>query len=145
MTAETRSDVTSNAPRRISDREVPIIITGYFMPTRSPNVPVLIRMPGTDDFIVVFSTREKLAETMTTFKIEHERVAIVTHGRELLDEIRAMNETGGRSYRIRLAVDPYKADNGRLRFSEALMSGDARRDAPACLRIITTNTKNDEA
>ena len=114
--------MTDVAPRRISDREVPLKITGYFMPTHAPNAPVLIGMPGTDDlFIFVFSTEEKLASTMTAIGIEYERVSLVTDGRELLDEIKATNEGGKRPYRIRVAVDPYKADNGRVRFVEPLV------------------------
>jgi hypothetical protein len=114
--------VTDLAPRRISDLEVPIAITGYFMPTHAPNAPVLVGMPGTDDlFVFVFSTEKKLVEMMEGFGIEYGRVSIVTHGRTLFDEIKALNETGERPYRIRLAVDPYKADNGCVRFSEALL------------------------
>jgi hypothetical protein len=117
----------NDAPRRISDREVPLVLTGYFMPTDAPNVPVLIGMPGTDDlFICVFSTEAKLASTMTAFKIDYARVAVVTDGSELLDDIRATNTTGTRPYRIRLAVDPYKADNGRVRFTEPLLSQEER-------------------
>jgi hypothetical protein len=115
----------SGGPHRISDREVPIAVTGYFMPTCAPNRPVLIGMSGTDDlFIAVFSTEEKLAETMRTLGIEYARVSIVTNGSELLDDIATMNETGGRPYRIRLAVDPYKADNGNVRFNEPLSGED---------------------
>lgn len=113
--------MTDAAPRRISDREVPITITGYFMPTQAPNIPVLVGMPGTDDlFILVFSTEEKLASAMAALGIVYERVAIVTDGGELLDGIKATNEGDDRPYRIRLAVDPYKADNGRVRFAEPL-------------------------
>jgi len=114
-------DATNLAPRRISDREVPITITGYFMPTHAPNAPVLIGMPGTDDlFMFVFSTEEKLAAAMQAFQIDYARVAVVTDGRELIDEIGVTNARGGRPYQIRLAVDPYKADNGRVRFVEPL-------------------------
>ena len=113
--------MTVDAPRRISDREVPIAITGYFMPTAAPNVPVLIGMPGTDDlFMFVFSTEEKLAAVMESIGIEYERMAIVTHGGELLADIETVNARGDRPYRLRLAVDAYKADNGRVRFGEPL-------------------------
>jgi len=109
----------TDGPRRISDRDVPIVITGYFMPTRAPNAPVLIGMPGTNDlFVFVFSTEEKLAAAMTAFGIEYARVALVTDGRELLDEMQATNESGARPYKLRLAVDPYKTDNGRARYVE---------------------------
>ena len=114
--------MTDVAPRRISDREVPIVIIGYFMPTHAPNVPVLIGMPGTDDmFIFVFSTQAKLVSTMESIGIEYEHVAVVTDDRELLDEIKVTNERGERPYRLRLAVDAYKADNGRVRFVEPLL------------------------
>lgn len=108
-------------PYRITDREVPLAITGYFMPTEAPNKPVLASMPGTEDlFIFVFSTEDKLASSMTTLGIDYARIAFVRDGRELIDEINTLNATGGRPYRIRLAVDPYKADNGRVRFTEPL-------------------------
>lgn len=109
-------------PYRISDREVPLVdVTGYFMPTDAPNRPVLASMPGTDDlFIFVFSTEAKLASSMKTIGIDYARIAFVRDGSELIDEINTMNATGGRPYRIRLAIDPYKADNGRVRFSEPL-------------------------
>lgn len=111
-----------SGPRLISDREVPINITGYFMPTLEPSAPVLIGMSGTDDlFIAVFSTEEKLIELMSVFKIAYERVSIVTSGRELLDEIEANNQTGGRPYRVRLAVDPHKTEEGRVCFTEPMV------------------------
>ena len=53
--------MTDDGPRRVSDREVPLAITGHFMPTQAPNAPVLVGMPGTDDlFVFVFSTEGKL-------------------------------------------------------------------------------------
>ena len=105
--------------RRISDREVPIAITGYFMPTDAPNAPALIGMAGTDDlFMLVFSTETLLASTMEAIGVKYASVARVTDGRELLNEIKAINEKGERPYRLRLAVDPHEADNGRLRFLE---------------------------
>ena len=110
-----------NGPYRITDREVPLVITGYFMPTDAPNMPVLAGMPDTDDlFIFVFSTEDKLVASMKTIGIDYARIAIVRDGSELIDEINTRNATGGRPYRIRLAVDPYKADNGRVRFVEPL-------------------------
>ena len=112
----------SAAPRRISDREVSIRLTGYFMPTQAPNVPVLLGMPGTDDlFMPVFSTEAKLVSTMESIGIEYARVAVVTDGAELLDEVAATNARGERPYRLRIAVDPYKLDNGRVRFAEPLI------------------------
>ncbi|HSX22871.1 MAG TPA: hypothetical protein VLE97_08880 [Gaiellaceae bacterium] len=112
-------DPKDGGPRRISNREVPLSITGYFMPTHAPNAPVLMAMPGTDDlFLFVFSTEEKLASAMASFGTEYERIAVVTDGRDLIAEINETNASGERPYRIRLAVDPYKADNGRVRFVE---------------------------
>lgn len=109
-------------PHRITDREVPLAITGYFMQTRGGSTPVLIGMPGTDDlFMFVFSTEELLAAAMSAFGIVYESVAFVTNGGELLDEIRARNDSGTRPYRLRLAVDPHQADNGRVHFIEPLV------------------------
>jgi hypothetical protein len=113
--------VTDENPRRISDREVPLAIDGYFMPMHAPNAPVLIGMPGTDDlFVFVFSTGEKLDEAMKTFSLAYAHVSRVSSGKDLIAELNAMNTSGGRPYRIRLAVDPYKADNGKARFTEPL-------------------------
>jgi len=93
-------------PRRISNRVVAATITGYFMPTRGPNVPVLIGMVGTDDlFILVFSTREKLDGIMRSLGIAYERLSIVTSGPDLLDEIKSMNARADQPYEIRLAID----------------------------------------
>ena len=114
--------LTPRAPQRISSREVPLFLTGYFMPTRAPKAPLLIGMHGTDDlFISVFSTREKLVAAMTQFGLRHAGVSIITNGGDLIDEIKQMNKSGERPYRIRLAVDPYTVVNGRLRFTEALL------------------------
>ena len=108
-------------PYRISDREVPLTITGYFMPTCAPRSPVLAGMPDTEDlFIFVFATEAKLRAAMKDIGIDYERVAIIRDGRELIEEINALNASG-RPYRIRLAVDPCKADNGRVRFVEPLL------------------------
>jgi len=113
--------VTDPAPRRISDREVPINLTGYFMPMIEPNVPVLLGMPGTDDlFVAVFSTEKKLRSTMRIFKIGYQRISKVTDGKDFIADIEATNQSGGRSYRIRIAIDPYRGPNGRLRFVEPL-------------------------
>jgi hypothetical protein len=113
---------TEFAVRRVSDREIDLKITGYFMPTQAPGVPVLAGMPGIDDlFIMVFATEEKLRAAMADFAISYARIAKVTSGTELLEDIDRLNHEG-RPYRIRLAVDPHKAANGRVRFIEALDS-----------------------
>ena len=113
--------MTDENPRRISDREVPLAIDGYFMPMHGPNVPVLVGMPGTDDlFVFVFSTGKKLDEAMKAFSIAYAHVSRVSSGKDLIAELNETNASGGRPYRIRLAVDPYKADNGKARFTEPL-------------------------
>jgi hypothetical protein len=109
------------APRRVSDREVPLCLDGYFMPMEAPNVPSLIGMALTDDlFVFVFSTEDKLAETMASLGIEYARIGRVVDGAELFDEVKEMNACGGRPYRIRIAIDAHKADDGRVRFVEFL-------------------------
>ena len=62
---------------------------------------------------------------MAAFGIEYARVSRVTSGRDLIAEMNTTNENSGRPYRIRLAVDPYEADNGRVRFTEALLTEEA--------------------
>jgi len=111
--------VTAEGPRRISDREAVVVITGYFVPADASSVPVLVGTPGTDDlFVFAFSTEEKLASALASIRIGYERVVRVIDGAELLGEIAAVNQGGGRSYRIRVAVDPHKGDNGRVCFVE---------------------------
>lgn len=135
--------MTDEGPGRISDREVSLAITGYFMPTHAANTPVLIGMPGTDDlFMLVFSTEEKLREAMSSFEISYERVARVTDGPELIAEVNATNERGDRPYRIRLAVDPYKGDNGRVRFVEPLLEEPS--PAPSSPSALATMQHADE-
>lgn len=117
--------MTIDAPRRVSNREMPIAITDYFMPTRAARDgaevgdPVLIGMPGTKDlFVFVFSTTEKLVAAMEALEIQYEGVARVTDGADLIEEVVEMNEASGGAYRIRVAVDAHKADDGRVRFVE---------------------------
>jgi hypothetical protein len=109
------------APRRISDREVPLQITGYFTPLAAPGTPVLFGMPGTDDlFLFVFETEEKLVEVMKSIDVTYEKIVVVWSGQELLASIAETNATGDRPYRIRIAIDPYKTENGLVRFLEPL-------------------------
>lgn len=111
----------SEAPRRISKREMSFNIQGYFLPALLSNVPMLLGMPGTEDlFIAVFSTKEKLDALMQGFGIEYGRVSVVTDQYELLDDIEAVNQSEQRPYRIRLAIDAYKTEDGRVRFTEPL-------------------------
>jgi hypothetical protein len=111
----------TSAPHRISDREVPLQITGYFMPLTAPGTPVLFGMPGTDDlFLFVFETEEKLVDVMKSIDIAYEKIVVVWSGPELLASIVETNATGGRPYRIRIAVNPYKTEDGRVRFLEPL-------------------------
>lgn len=121
------TDVADIGPRRISDREVPLVLTGYLMPTREQNVPVLASMPGTDDlFMFVFSSEDKLIASMRELAISYTRVSVVTDGSQLLDEVGATNAAGNRPYRLRIAVDPYKAESGRVRFVEPLSFEESR-------------------
>lgn len=120
----------TDGPRRISDREVPLAITGYFIPTHAASAPVLVGMPGTDDlFVFAFSTEEMLREVMRSFDISYDRVACVTDGAALFAEIDELNRRGGRPYQIRIAVDPYKTPDGRARFFELLK--DAAASSPS--------------
>lgn len=110
---------TSDAPRRISNRELSIDVTGYLMPANDDRSPILVGMAGTDDlFILLFSNRELLVRLTADFGIDFERVQIVTDGRDFLDGIIETNAQKLRPYRIRVAIDMYKTPNGKQRFSE---------------------------
>lgn len=109
----------TRGPRQISDRAQSVDVTGYFMPFETPLRPVLVGMPDTDDlFVLVFSSRDLLVASMASLGIEYAGVSIVSDGGELADEMVQLNALAERPYRIRLAVDVHRADNGRLHFVE---------------------------
>ena len=96
------------------------------MPLAAPGTPVLLGMPGTDDlFLLVFETEEALVEHMKSFDIAYEKVIVVFDGPELLASIAEENTTCGRPYRIRIAINPHKTDDGRVRFLEPLSATEA--------------------
>jgi hypothetical protein len=100
---------------------VPLQLTGYFMPLAGPGAPVLFGMPGTDDlFMFAFETEAKLVEVMKAVDVAYEKVVVVWSGPELLASVAETNATGDRPYRIRIAVNPYKTVDGRVRFLEPL-------------------------
>jgi hypothetical protein len=124
--------VTTDALRRADDREEPVTITGYFVPTGAPKDdeevgdPVLVGLAGTADlFVFVFSTEEKLVAAMKVFGIRYASVARVIDGADLVANVVKMNAGSGGAYRVRVIVDAHKADDGSARFDELL-----RREAP---------------
>lgn len=117
-----KSDATTEGPVQISSRVTIMDITGYLMPALEGNQPVLVGMPGTDDlFIMLFSDVEKLIKTMMEFDLHFDRIKEVMNGPEFLDSIREDIRKGGRSYELRVAVDAYKHENGRIRFTEIFL------------------------
>jgi hypothetical protein len=112
----------TEAPKQISDRVLAITLTGYFMPVYETRQPVLCGMPGTEDlFINVFSTEDKLRSVMADLAIDFDRIQRIIDGQVFLESVEENNAAGGRPYRLRVAVDPYKLPNGNIRFVEPFL------------------------
>jgi len=105
----------ADAPKRISDRILRLDIDGYLMPVDDVGQPVLLAMPGTDDqFIPVFSSKAKLDAVFSAYGIDYVRIKRIDHGPTFLASL----TENVLSFRLRVAVDAYKHENGRLRFTE---------------------------
>lgn len=117
--------MTDDGPRQISDRVLEMTITGYLMPYLDDGAPILCGMPGTEDlFVLLFSSKAKLEAMMKAYNLEYESIKVVTDGREFVSGIDEEN-TKGRPYRIRIAVDAYKHENGRIRYTEVFALADS--------------------
>lgn len=101
-----------------------ISVTGYLMPALENRQPVLCGMPGTDDlFVLLFSDKVKLDAFIAEYLIHYDRIQQVTDGGDFVDSIQEENARGGRPYELRIAVDPYKHENGNMRWTE-IFNGD---------------------
>ena len=85
--------------RQRSDRVHEMNLVGYVFPWEDGQ-PVLANMEGSDDrFLLVFSTPDKLDETLNTYGIGYESIKQIDDPEEFIESI--MYE----SPRIRIAVD----------------------------------------
>lgn len=103
-----------DAPRKVSDRRVDVVIDGYLTAFVNGR-PFALAMPGTPDvFIAVFSTKEKLEALFRDYDLKYDSIKQIENGREFLDSVIA---------HYRVAIDPYKHTNGRLRYVEPVSFG----------------------
>jgi hypothetical protein len=103
------SSTDQDAPRQVSDRVTEVNISGYLLPWRDGQ-PVQLTVTGSDrNAAVVFSTEAKLRNLMKDYEIPYDDVKQVTDGREFIASL-----PGG----LDLLVDPFKAANGRLRYTQ---------------------------
>jgi hypothetical protein len=95
------------------------------MPAHMNRQPVLIGMAETKDlFIVVFSSEEKLRSFMDDVDVDYDRIQLITNGAEFIESIEEENSRKTRPFVLRIAVDPYKHENGNWRFTEVFGEGD---------------------
>jgi len=101
-------------PKRITDRVLELNLTGHLMPVDENQQPVLLHMvgAGADLFLPVFSTFEKLVAGMELARTPYHKIKQIVDGLEFLESLEE-NET-----KLRVIVDFYKHENGRIRFQE---------------------------
>lgn len=105
---------TDEGPRRISNREINIDLAGYLCPFETETQPLLLNMPGTDDlFFAVFSTEPKLRSFLAAYRLSCSKIVQIADSRVFLDSVLGQ---------VRVCVDPYRHENGRLRYLEPLPS-----------------------
>jgi hypothetical protein len=102
-------------PHRVGDRLYEMNIAGYLFPWED-GAPVLTRMDGGDGdlFLLVFSTRAKLEETLDSYGIGYESIKQIADAKEFLEGV--MYESVPR---VRIAVDA-RRDGDVCRFREVI-------------------------
>lgn len=109
----------SEAPTRVSDRVHRLNIDGYLMAVDAEAQPVLLAMPGTEDrFVAIFSSPDKLDALYRASGVPYTRVQQIVDGPEFLESL-AENIL---PFRLRVAVDLRRMENGRVRFLEIPLS-----------------------
>jgi hypothetical protein len=102
--------------RRINDAVHSMDITGYVFAFREGG-PVLASMPGTPDlFILIFSTTEKLHQTMGDYALPYDQIKRIDRPREFMESVQAIVP----GTRIRIAADANKMD-AVVRFREIIL------------------------
>lgn len=100
-------------PRRITDRVLNINLTGNLAPFYNDDQPVLLLMGGGggEHYLCTFTGKTRFDQFMADYPAGRvfEKVIIVDDGREFLDSI---------PVHIHVIVDPYKHENGMMRYQE---------------------------
>ncbi len=103
-------------PRRVSDKELAIDITDNLIPWGENDQPVYVNVGGKDLFVPIFSTVEKLCETMEQFNVEYESI-------KRIDDPNGFMNSFPHSFgeaQIRFLLDPWLTDTGTVRFKEIM-------------------------
>lgn len=94
-------------PYRVNDRISELDISGHVFPFFE-GVPVLAAMPGTPDlFLLIFSTSDKLRQTMRDYALPYDRIMQVEEPHDFVEWVMF----SGQMPRIRIAVDAIKVGN----------------------------------
>ena len=111
ITKEEGEQLIANlGPRFINEQLEPMSIAGYFIAGDATG-PMLVRMDGTNDlFLPIFSTLERLTDFAKNYGIE------VTHTKQV-DEVESFVD-GMRNEGVRIIANPYKHENGCMRYTE---------------------------
>lgn len=98
--------------RRISDKIESLALSGYLIPFITDVQPQVVYVGDSEEhvFIMVFSTESKLKSFCSEKEIEFSSIKQITDGKDFFMEL---------PRDVRVMVDPYVHENGRIRFMEA--------------------------
>lgn len=92
-----------------------LTLTGMLIPWRTTGGPVLLSMPACDDFfLALFSTEGKLREVLGRAGVKFDRIKHIDDGVEFIRSLPTSYEDA----RLRVIVDPWFTEQGRVRFIE---------------------------
>lgn len=104
-------------PRMVSTKILEIDITGYLMPMDSTGRPFLICMTGTDDrFLPIYSDKQTLDASFAECGFECRSIMQIDDGPEFLQSV----SENDKLFRLRIAVDPHRKENGMIGYTEIL-------------------------
>lgn len=108
--------MTENVGIRPTGGERYLDITGYVFPW-SDESPALLSLIdyGTDVFLVVYSTLEKLKSMMATLEMSYDSIKRIDNGNVFLESIPLHLPDGKK---LRIMVDPWVTDQKTTRFTE---------------------------
>jgi hypothetical protein len=112
------------APRPVGTPEVPIVITGKFLPLHDDDQPVLVHMPECADlFLPLFTDKEQLEKFLGASLIHFDKIKQVDAEIEFLDSLPFTMWRQGTLCLLRVIVDQRHAEGNRMRFLEIQRMG----------------------
>jgi hypothetical protein len=101
--------------RRVGDTVHHLSLTGHVIAWHDGE-PVLVGMPGTEDqFLPVFSSVDNLRDLLTGIAVAFSAIKRIDSGNEFIASLPLHLASG---QRLRIIVDPYWTEAGRVRFIE---------------------------